>query len=129
MSYNLLRAGYDLTVHNRSQEKVRQIADAGATAAASAAELTANCEIVLACLPDVTTCESVLLGDNGVLQNARPGQVIVDHSTVGASTSKACRRSGSGQRRNFSGRADQRRNRTRHRWNPHHHGRRPARGI
>ena len=90
MSYNLLRAGYDLTVHNRSQEKVHQIADAGATAAASAAELTASCEIVLACLPDVATCEEVMLGDSGVLQNARPGQVIVDHSTVGASTSKAC---------------------------------------
>ena len=90
MSYNLLRTGYDLTVHNRSQEKVRQIADAGATAAASAAELTANCEIVLACLPDVATCEEVLLGHSGVLQNARPGQVIVDHSTVGAATSKAC---------------------------------------
>ena len=53
MSYNLLRAGYDLTVHNRSQEKVRQIADAGATAATSTAEVMERCDIVLACLPDV----------------------------------------------------------------------------
>ena len=90
MAYNLLRAGYDLTVHNRSQEKVREIADAGATAATSAAEVTATCEIVLACLPDVTTCETVFLGGDGVLANARPGQIIVDHSTVGAATSKAC---------------------------------------
>ncbi len=90
MAYNLLRAGYDLTVHNRSQEKVRQIADAGATAATSTAEVVANCDIVLACLPDVATCETVLLGENGALPNARPGQVIVDHSTVGAATSKAC---------------------------------------
>ncbi|MCE2501120.1 MAG: NAD(P)-dependent oxidoreductase [Dehalococcoidia bacterium] len=88
MSYNLLRAGYDLMVHNRSQEKVRQIADAGATAAASAAEVVANCDIVLACLPDVETCERVLLGE--ALPNARPGQIIVDHSTVGAATSRAC---------------------------------------
>ena len=88
MSYNLLNAGYDLTVHNRSQEKVRQIADAGATAAASTAEVVANCDVVLACLPDVDTCERVLLEE--ALPNARPGQVIVDHSTVGASTSKAC---------------------------------------
>ena len=88
MSYNLLHAGYDLTVHNRSQEKVRQIADAGATAAASAAEVVASCDIVLACLPDVETCERVLLDE--ALPNARPGQIIVDHSTVGASTSKAC---------------------------------------
>lgn len=88
MSYNLLNAGYDLTVHNRSQEKVRQIADAGAAAAASTAEVVAKCDIVLACLPDVETCERVLLDE--ALPNARPGQIIVDHSTVGASTSKAC---------------------------------------
>ena len=88
MSYNLLNAGYDLTVHNRSQEKVRQIADAGATAAASAVEVVANCDVVLACLPDVETCERVLLEE--ALPNARPGQIIVDHSTVGAATSKTC---------------------------------------
>ena len=88
MSYNLLNAGYDLTVHNRSQEKVRRIADAGAAAAVSTAEVMASCDIVLACLPDVETCERVLLDE--ALPNARPGQIIVDHSTVGASTSKAC---------------------------------------
>lgn len=90
MAYNLLRAGHNVTVHNRSQEKVRQIADAGATAATSTLEVMAGCDIVLACLPDVATCEAVLLGDDGALPNARPGQIIVDHSTVGASTSKAC---------------------------------------
>ena len=58
MAYNLLRAGHDVTVHNRSQEKVRQIADAGATAATSTVEVMANCDIVLACLPDVATCEA-----------------------------------------------------------------------
>ncbi|MXZ92577.1 MAG: NAD(P)-dependent oxidoreductase [Chloroflexi bacterium] len=88
MSYNLLRAGYDLTVHNRSQEKVRQIADAGATAAASTAEIMEQCDVVLACLPDVATCEQVVLEE--ALPKARPGQVIVDHSTVGTATSKAC---------------------------------------
>ncbi len=88
MSYNLLRAGYDLTVHNRSQEKVQQIADAGATAASSTAEVMERCDVVLACLPDVATCEQVVLEE--ALPKARPGQVIVDHSTVGAATSKAC---------------------------------------
>ena len=88
MAYNLLHAGYDLTVHNRSQEKVRQIADAGATPAKSAAEVVSGCDIVLACLPDVETCERVLLLE--ALPHARSGQVIVDHSTVGAATSRAC---------------------------------------
>ena len=90
MGYNLLKAGIDLTVHNRSQTKVQEIARAGATAARSSAEVTQACDIVLACLPDIATSEEVLLGPDGVMANARPGQVIVDNSTVGINTSKAC---------------------------------------
>ena len=90
MSYNLLKAGFDLTVHNRSQGKVSEIAAAGATAATSAAEITRQCDIVLACLPDIATAEEVFLGPDGVIANARPGQILIDHSTVGIGTSKAC---------------------------------------
>ncbi|MEC9272071.1 MAG: NAD(P)-dependent oxidoreductase [Chloroflexota bacterium] len=90
MAYNLLKAGLDLTVHNRSQPKVQDIAAAGATAAISSAEVTRQCDIVLACLPDIATSEEVFLGPDGVMANARPGQIIVDHSTVGIDTSKAC---------------------------------------
>lgn len=90
MSYRLLQAGFDLTVHNRSQGKVHQIAEAGATPAASAARLTAEVDIVLACLPDVATSEEIFLGPAGVIASARPGQVLVDHSTVGIATSRAC---------------------------------------
>jgi 3-hydroxyisobutyrate dehydrogenase/2-hydroxy-3-oxopropionate reductase len=90
MSYRLLNAGFDLTVHNRSQGKVRQIAEAGANAATSVEEITSQADIVLACLPDVSAVEEVFLGVNGALANARPGQILVDHSTVGMATSKAC---------------------------------------
>ncbi len=90
MSYNLLKAGFDLTVHNRSKPKVQEIAAAGATPATSAAEVAQSCDIVLACLPDIATSEDVFLGPDGVMANARAGQIIVDHSTVGISTSKAC---------------------------------------
>ena len=90
MSYRLLQAGYDLTVHNRSQGKVKEVAGAGAHAAASAAQVTREAHVVLACLPDVATSEAIFLGEDGVIANARPGQVLVDHSTVGISTSKEC---------------------------------------
>ncbi len=90
MSYRLLKAGFHLTVHNRSQEKVRQIADSGAHPAKSAAQVTEQCEIVLACLPDIATVEEVFLGRDGIIAHARPGQVLVDHSTVGVATSKTC---------------------------------------
>lgn len=90
MAYRLLSAGFDLTVHNRSQGKVQEIATAGAKAATSVAEVVQESEIVLACLPDVATSEEIFLGDDGIAANARPGQVLVDHSTVGLATSKAC---------------------------------------
>jgi len=90
MAYRLLAAGFDLTVHNRSQGKVQEIAAAGAKAATSVAEVVWESEIVLACLPDVSTSEAIFLGDDGIAANARQGQVLVDHSTVGMATSKAC---------------------------------------
>ena len=90
MSYRLLQAGFDLTVHNRSQPKVREIAEAGAHAAASAAQVTIEADVVLACLPDVAASEAVFLGDDGIIANARPGLILIDTSTVGIATSKAC---------------------------------------
>ena len=90
MSYRLLNAGADLTVHNRSQGKVQQIAGDGARAAGSTAEITQATDIVLACLPDIATVEEVFLGKGGIIEHAKPGQVLVDHSTVGVKTSRAC---------------------------------------
>ena len=88
MSKCLLQAGYYLTVHNRSQSKVQELVGLGAHAATSAAEVTQVSDIVLACLPDVPTVESVFLDDGGIVPSASFGQVLVDHSTVGASTSR-----------------------------------------
>ena len=90
MSYRLLQAGFDLTVQNRSQGKVNEIAGAGANPAYTAAQVTKKCDVVLTCLPDVATSEEVFLGEDGVVNNARPGQILVDTSTVGIGTSKAC---------------------------------------
>ena len=90
MSHRLLQAGFELTVHNRSQGKVQEMAKAGALAASSAAQVTRDSQVVLACLPDVATSQLVFLGDDGVIANARPGQILVDHSTVGITTSKEC---------------------------------------
>ncbi len=90
MSYRLLEAGFDLTVHNRSQGKVRQIVDAGAKTGNSVAETTRSTDILLTCLPDIATVEAVFLGDDGIIENAKPSQILVDHSTVGMPTTQAC---------------------------------------
>jgi 3-hydroxyisobutyrate dehydrogenase-like beta-hydroxyacid dehydrogenase len=89
MSRRLLEAGFPLTVHNRSRPKVDELAAAGAVGASSAAEVASASTVVLTCLPDVATVEDVFLGKDGIVSMASPGQVLVDHSTVGPSTSRA----------------------------------------
>ena len=88
MSKNLLKAGFPLTVHNRSRGKVDNMARLGATPAWSLAEVTQTSDVVLTCLPDVPTLEHVFLGGDGIVSEARPGQILVDHSTVGPWTSR-----------------------------------------
>jgi 3-hydroxyisobutyrate dehydrogenase-like beta-hydroxyacid dehydrogenase len=88
MAKSLLRAGIQLTVHNRSRGKVEEMVQLGAAAATSAAEITRATDIVLTCLPDVPTVEEVFLGNDGIVANARTGQVLADHSTVGPATSR-----------------------------------------
>ena len=90
MSLRLLQAGFPLTVHNRSRGKVGEMADLGAVPAESAGEVARESDVVLACLTDVAASEQVFLGDDGVIANSRPGQILVDHSTVGIDTSRAC---------------------------------------
>lgn len=88
MALNLLRAGFDLVVHNRSRGVVAEMVDAGAKAADAPCAVAARCDVVLTCLPDTAAVEQVYLADEGLGAGARPGQVFVDHSTVGPSTSR-----------------------------------------
>ena len=87
---NLLEKGADLTVFTRTRSKIEAMIDRGAKGATSVADLTQKVDVVLVCLPSVQTSRDLLLGDDGVIANASPGQVIVDHSTVDIATSRAC---------------------------------------
>jgi 3-hydroxyisobutyrate dehydrogenase-like beta-hydroxyacid dehydrogenase len=90
MADNLLREGAELTVFTRTQSKIEAMIDKGAKGSTSVSDLTSSVDVVLVCLPDVKTSRDLLLGDNGVIKNMRPGQVAVDHSTVDIATSRAC---------------------------------------
>jgi 2-hydroxy-3-oxopropionate reductase len=82
MSRNLLAAGFELTVHNRTPERMRPLAEAGAATAASPAQLAAACEVVIVCVSDTPDVEAVLLGESGVAHGARPGTLVIDMSTI-----------------------------------------------
>ncbi|MBM3926055.1 MAG: NAD(P)-dependent oxidoreductase [SAR202 cluster bacterium] len=88
MARSLLSAGFHLTVHNRTPAKAQSIVSLGATPASSPTDIARACDAVLACLPDVPASESVFLGPDGLIANARPGQLFIDFSTVGPTTSR-----------------------------------------
>jgi 2-hydroxy-3-oxopropionate reductase len=85
---NLMRAGFTLVVHNRSQAIVREFVEAGATAAASPRELAEQVEFVFTNLPDTPDVEQVVLGENGILHGAHPGLIYIDNSTIKPETAR-----------------------------------------
>jgi 2-hydroxy-3-oxopropionate reductase len=86
---NILRAGFPVIVHNRSRAAVRDLVAQGAEEAFSPAEVTARCDAVFTNLPDSPDVEGVVLGPEGILQAARPGQVYVDNSTIKPAAARA----------------------------------------
>jgi 3-hydroxyisobutyrate dehydrogenase-like beta-hydroxyacid dehydrogenase len=79
---NLLGAGHQLTVYNRTAEKAKPLADRGATVAPSPAEACRHCEVVSTMLADDHAVESVVFGANGVASALPPGATHISHSTI-----------------------------------------------
>lgn len=82
MAGNILKNGFELVVYNRTRSKANQLVERGARSADSLCALTRDVDIVMACLADQTACHDVFMGKDGVLAGVRPGQILVDHSTV-----------------------------------------------
>ena len=82
MCRRLLAAGYPLTVWNRSPEKCMPLVEAGARHAGTPAELCAHADIVLLCLADTSVVHEVVFGAGGIVEGAREGQLLVDHSSL-----------------------------------------------
>lgn len=81
MSRRLLAAGYPLTVWNRSPDKCAPLAEQGARVAARPADLC-EADIVMLCLADTAAVREVVLGSEGIVERARPGQLLVDFSSA-----------------------------------------------
>jgi 2-hydroxy-3-oxopropionate reductase len=88
MAGNILKAGFPLTVHNRSLEAVLELQDQGAQAASSPAELCAQVDVVITNLPDSPDVEQVALGNLGIIEAAREGQIYIDNSTIKPATAR-----------------------------------------
>jgi len=82
MSQNLIKAGYSVTVWNRSPEKCAPVVKAGAAQATTAAEVVKSCDITFAMLSDPAAAEAVAFGPQGVIEAMCEGKGYVDISTV-----------------------------------------------
>jgi 2-hydroxy-3-oxopropionate reductase len=83
MAKNLMEAGYELVLQNRSPEKAEELAEEGnATAARSPREVAEACDIVITMLPDSPDVEAVVAGEGGVLEGIRDSALLVDMSTI-----------------------------------------------
>jgi 2-hydroxy-3-oxopropionate reductase len=82
MARNILQAGFPLVVHNRSQAAVAELVSEGAKGAASAAEVAGQVDLIFTNLPDTPDVEKVALGAGGVIEQAHPGLIFVDNSTI-----------------------------------------------
>ena len=82
MAGHLLRAGYPLTVYNRTRSRTTEFAARGARVVDSPSELASVSEIIITMVSDSPDVEAVVAGPGGVLSGVRPGAVVVDMSTV-----------------------------------------------
>ena len=82
MASNLLKAGYKLTVWNRSAEKCEPFARKGARVAETPADAVRDVDLVAYCLSNDQAVEEVVFGARGILSEIKAGQIAMDMSTV-----------------------------------------------
>jgi 3-hydroxyisobutyrate dehydrogenase and related beta-hydroxyacid dehydrogenases len=88
MAMNILKAGFPLTVFNRTRSKAAGLLDSGAKWADTPAEVASRTEVVFTNLSDTPDVLQILFGENGVIDGAHPGMIVVDNSTIKPSASR-----------------------------------------
>ena len=88
MAKNLLKAGYSLVVYDIVPEAVQELVDAGAQKGASSADVASKSDIIITMLPNSPHVKEVVLGENGVLEGAKSGTILVDMSSIAPLASK-----------------------------------------
>ena len=82
MGMNLIKAGYPLTVWNRTSSRAEELVAAGAKLAKSPQEVATCCDFLLTIVSDPPALEEVLWGECGAMQSPKRGSIYVDSSTV-----------------------------------------------
>ena len=82
MAKNLLKAGFELVVNNRSKASVEELVALGATGAVSPKEVAQLTDVIITMLPNSPQVKEVVLGKNGVIEGIKEGAVVIDMSSI-----------------------------------------------
>src|SRR5437016_2650127 len=88
MAGHLLAGGNTLTVNSRTKSKAEELISRGARWAHTPREAAAGAELVFVCVNDTPDVEKVILGKDGVVESAKAGLIVVDHSTISPSATR-----------------------------------------
>jgi 3-hydroxyisobutyrate dehydrogenase len=88
MAGHLLAAGHSLVVNNRTKSKADGLIAKGAAWADTPANAARSADVVFICVTDTPDVETIILGKGGVIEAARPGMIVVDHSTISPSATR-----------------------------------------
>jgi 3-hydroxyisobutyrate dehydrogenase len=88
MSMNLVKAGFPVTVWNRTASKMKPLLDAGAKGAGSPKEVAVNSDVMVSIVTDSQDVEEVILGPEGAIHGAKSGAVVIDMSTISPSVTR-----------------------------------------
>lgn len=90
MAANLLKAGHDVIVYNRTAAKAEKLRALGATVADSPKQVASNVEVIITIVADTPDVQAVLFGTNGVAAGLTPGKIIIDMSTISPEATIDC---------------------------------------
>src|SRR5438105_7543261 len=88
ISRNLLKAGYSLSVFNRTKEKEKELIDAGASSAENLKKLARQCDIIFTMVSDDEAVKEMYTDEQGLLSSDGKMRLAIDMSTVSPSTSR-----------------------------------------
>lgn len=88
MAKNILKAGHELRVHNRTREKEEALESAGAKRADTPRDAAVGAEVVVVCVSDTPDVQEMIMGENGIIHGAGAGSVVVDMSTISPSATR-----------------------------------------
>lgn len=98
MALNLMKAGFELSVYNRTRDKAAPLEKAGARVAATPADAARDADFVMSIVSDSAASEQVLVGKDGALETVKAGAIVIDSATISPVVSRklACHVAGKG---------------------------------